>query len=205
MSLAVASEGSRHEAEPLVPEGATYSSITATIADPVLKGSPGRGWWIAMALRSAARADYDDCDRVAALERHRRSRQQYDGSLGVPDRQLRVVDRHRQCGHADFGAPAVDAPKVAGLDQPLRRSDDAVRGLHRRPVPDSASGPAAVFLLVGALPEHHEASGRSGEARWSGISGRSSAISCSRSSSSMLDCFPISPPFVIAPGRTAAG
>jgi Ni/Fe-hydrogenase subunit HybB-like protein len=49
MSLAVASEGSRHEAEPLVPEGATYSWITATIADPVLKSSPGRGWWLAMA------------------------------------------------------------------------------------------------------------------------------------------------------------
>ncbi|HWD58837.1 MAG TPA: NrfD/PsrC family molybdoenzyme membrane anchor subunit, partial [Stellaceae bacterium] len=50
MSLAVASEGARDEPQPLVPERATNSSITATIADPVLKGSPGRGWWLAMAV-----------------------------------------------------------------------------------------------------------------------------------------------------------
>jgi Ni/Fe-hydrogenase subunit HybB-like protein len=49
MSLIHAPERARQELPPLLPNRTTDSWITATIADPVLKGSAGRGWWIAMA------------------------------------------------------------------------------------------------------------------------------------------------------------
>jgi Ni/Fe-hydrogenase subunit HybB-like protein len=49
MSLALSSQRAREELPPLLPDRATDSWITATIADPVLTRSAGRGWWIAMA------------------------------------------------------------------------------------------------------------------------------------------------------------
>jgi molybdopterin-containing oxidoreductase family membrane subunit len=49
MSLALSSQRAREELPPLLPDRATDSWITATIADPVLTHSAGRGWWIAMA------------------------------------------------------------------------------------------------------------------------------------------------------------
>jgi molybdopterin-containing oxidoreductase family membrane subunit len=50
MSLAIPSaRGVEEKGEPLLPPSATDASITAMIADPVLTGVVGRGWWIAMA------------------------------------------------------------------------------------------------------------------------------------------------------------
>jgi molybdopterin-containing oxidoreductase family membrane subunit len=50
MSLAISSaRGAEAAEEPLVPPAATEASLTAMIADPVLKGVAGRGWWIAIA------------------------------------------------------------------------------------------------------------------------------------------------------------
>ena len=102
------------------------------------------------------------------------------GGLGLRHRQLRLVDRHRQCRHADLGAAAADPAALARLDQPLRRGDDAVRRGHRRPVPDPASRPAATASTGSRPTRTRWSSGRNGAARWSGISGRSSATSCSR-------------------------
>ncbi len=44
-------------------------------------------------------------------------------------------------------------------------------------------GRPAYFYVAAALSQHHGRSGRSGAARWSGTSGRSRAICCSRSCS----------------------
>jgi molybdopterin-containing oxidoreductase family membrane subunit len=50
MSLAISPRrDAKEEAAPLLPGAATDASITAMIADPVLEGVAGRGWWIAMA------------------------------------------------------------------------------------------------------------------------------------------------------------
>jgi Ni/Fe-hydrogenase subunit HybB-like protein len=50
MSLAFSpGHGTEAERPPLLPGSATNASITAMIADPVLKGVAGRGWWVAMA------------------------------------------------------------------------------------------------------------------------------------------------------------
>ena len=91
---------------------------------------------------------------VAAGARHRRLGQQHHSRVGLPDCQLRVVDRHRQCRHADLFDAAAAAAALACLDQPLCRGDGAVCRRHRRAVSDHASRPAAVFLLAAAVPEH---------------------------------------------------
>ena len=48
-------------------------------------------------------------------------------SSGACHRRLRLVDRHRQCRHADSVDAAVDPAALARLDQSLRRGDDTVR------------------------------------------------------------------------------
>ena len=113
---------------------------------------------------------------------------------GFRDRELRLVDRHRQRGHPDLVSALAHAPVLARLDQPFRRSDDAFRSLDRGPVPDLSSRAPALFLLARALPIDRCRFGRNGGAPSFGISGRSPAISCSRSSSGMSACCPISPP-----------
>ena len=44
-------------------------------------------------------------------------RDRHGGDLGLPDRQLRVVDRDRQCGDADLLAAAADPAEVARFAQ----------------------------------------------------------------------------------------
>ena len=73
--------------------------------------------------------------------------------------------------------------QLARLDQPLRRGDDAVRGRHRRHHADHPSRPADLRSTGSRPIRIRWRSGRSGAARWSGISGRSSAICCFRSCS----------------------
>ena len=60
-------------------------------------------------------------------------------------------------GHAGTlisAIPVAAASEVAHLDQPFRRSDDALRGGLRRAVPAAAPGAAMGFLLAPALPGH---------------------------------------------------
>jgi hypothetical protein len=64
------------------------------------------------------------------------------GRLGLRDRQLRLVDRHRPRRDADLGDPALAAPELAQLDQPVREADDDLRRRLRRPLSGSAT-PAA--------------------------------------------------------------
>ena len=88
------------------------------------------------------------------LSRHRHLGPQHHRGVGRRHRQLRLVDRHRQCRHPDFVHAAVDAAEVARLDQPFRRGDDAVRGEHRRHFSDHPSRAADVFLLAHALSQY---------------------------------------------------
>ena len=48
--------------------------------------------------------------------------------LGLADRQLRVLDRHRPRRNADLGDPVPVPAEVAHLDQPLVGGDDHLRG-----------------------------------------------------------------------------
>ena len=57
------------------------------------------------------------------------------GHVGLRDRQLRLVDRHRPRRHPDLGDPAAAEAGVADVDQPVRRGDDPLRRGLRRAVP----------------------------------------------------------------------
>ena len=59
-------------------------------------------------LRGAAGADHNRRDRAVVMERHRPARQQHHCRLGLSDRKLCLVDRHRQCGHAHLRVAAAD-------------------------------------------------------------------------------------------------
>ena len=69
--------------------------------------------------------------------------------------QLRLVDRHRPRRHADLGDPAALPAAVADVDQPVRRSHDAVRGGLRGDLPAAPHRPTvAGGLLAVPLSEH---------------------------------------------------
>ena len=123
---------------------------------------------------------------------HRNFRQQHDGRLGFSDRQLRLVARHRPCGHADLGAAAADPAEMARIAQPVCRDDDAVRRLDGRAVSDLSSGPALLSLLDHALSERSGPMAAMAQRAWSGISGRSAPTSSFRRCSGMPASFPIS-------------
>ena len=57
------------------------------------------------------------------------------GRLGVGHHQLRVLDRYRPRRYADLGDSVPVPAKVANVDQPFGRSDDAVRRAVRRHLP----------------------------------------------------------------------
>ena len=156
--------------------------ITQAVADPVF-ASAGGAWWIVHAAEFAVRPVVRRIDRMAVLQGNWHLGRQLHGGVGRRDCQLRLVDRHRQCRHADLVDAAVDAAAVARIDQSLRRGDDTVRGRDCRNHADHACRPADLRLLARALSRTRWRFGRNGAARWSGISGRSSAICCFRSCS----------------------
>ena len=76
------------------------------------------------------------------------------GDVGIRDHQFRLVDRDRPRGHVDLGDPAVAEARLANVDQPVCRGDDAVRGRLRGAFSAAAHGAAVAVLLADALPEH---------------------------------------------------
>ena len=124
--------------------------------------------------------------------RRRHLGHQHQRGLGLRDRELCVVDRDWQCRHADLLAAPAHAAVLARLDQPLRGSDDAFRCGDRRACSRSSIS-GARSTSTGSRPIRRRCrSGRNGAAPSSGTSGRSPAISSSRSSSGMSASCPIS-------------
>ena len=117
---------------------------------------------------------------------------QHQRGLGLRDRELCVVDRDWQRRHADLLAAPAHAAVLARLDQPLRGSDDAFRCGDRGPVPDLSSRAPALLLLARALSGDDAGLAAMAQRPRSGTSGRSPAISSSRSSSGMSASCPIS-------------
>ena len=79
---------------------------------------------------------------------------QTPGDVGVRDRQLRLVDRHRPRRDPDLGDPAAAQAGVADVDQPVRRGDDPLRRRLRGDVPAAPPGAAVGLLLALPVPEH---------------------------------------------------
>ena len=120
---------------------------------PLLERDAGRGAPGGSRFASASRSPLlmPVCGRAGCSSRASASGASTPPWSGVCDRQLRLVDRHRQRRHVDLGDAAADAPALARLDQPLRRSDDAVRRRDRRPVSRSCIS-AGRCISTGSRP-----------------------------------------------------
>ena len=90
---------------------------------------------------------------VPALVRHRRGGHQLAGVLGLLRHELRVLDRHQPCGHADLGDPAAGQRALAAAGDALCRGDHGVRADDWRDVPDHPPRPAVALLLARAVSE----------------------------------------------------
>ena len=112
----------------LAPETGDHG-ITAMRQRTRCCGRSGRAWWIALLASRGRCSGHARRHRLAVHRGHRHLGRQLHRRLGLRHRQLRLVDRHRQCRHADLLDAAADPAALARLDQPLRRGDDAVRRL----------------------------------------------------------------------------
>ncbi len=74
---------------------------------------------------------------------------------GVRHHQLRLVDRYRARGHADFGDLLLLQSALAQFDQSIRRSDDAVRSGLRGHVPHPPPRPSVADVLAVPVSQHH--------------------------------------------------
>jgi molybdopterin-containing oxidoreductase family membrane subunit len=89
------------------------------------------------------------------LKGHRHLGRQHPHRLGLRDHQLRLVDRYRPRGDADFGDPAAAQTGLAHVHQPLRGSDDAFCGRLRRHLPaHSHRASVARRVLASAVSKH---------------------------------------------------
>lgn len=77
--------------------------------------------------------------------------------VGVRDRKLCVVDRHRACRDAYLRDSAADEAEVAHLDQPVCGGYDAICGSLRWTLSAAASWTAVLFLLAVPISKHHVA------------------------------------------------
>ena len=96
------------------------------------------------------------------------------------------------------------APALACVDQSLRRDDDDVRGSIAGPVSDPASRQAAIFLLAGAISEHHAAVAAVAQRAGLGFLGDPELSAVLASSSFTSACCLISPPCATVRRRVSA-
>ena len=75
--------------------------------------------------------------------------------VGLRHHQLCLVDRDRQRRHLHLCAVLSDPVRMAELDQPPRRVNDAVRRRLRRHLSNPPSRPAMVVLLAAAVSRDH--------------------------------------------------
>ena len=137
----------------LLPQDATYTSVTDLVTTPLLDRRPGRLWWAALRRAfsprwgclapSACCSPWESAPGGSTASSSGASRSR--ATSGGSDRQRR---------HADLLRAAAHAAALARLDQPLRRDDDAVRGGDRRDVSRSSTSAAHLRLLARPLSEH---------------------------------------------------
>ena len=139
---------------PILGPEHTYASVTDKISAIVLvrptTGAGFSGMTIGFGLDDGlARVDHRPLVEWRGHLGDRRA-----GDVGLRDRQLRLVDRHRPCRHFDLGDSALAQARLADLDQPIRRGDDAVRRRVRGLVSALAPGAALALLLADSLSQH---------------------------------------------------
>ena len=140
----------------ILPVNQSLGGVSDQLTGIPLHFPAERRWLIAMLFASSAASAVPGFGGRAVHPRRRHLGHQHPGQLGLRDPQLCLVARHRPCRHADLGAAAVDAKRVAQLAQSVRRDHDLVRGDLRRHLSGAASRPALVSLLDVSLSGDHE-------------------------------------------------
>ncbi len=105
-------------------------------------------YWITLSITASHHRIAGIDAGVPGLHRYRRVGQQPADRLGVGHHQLRVLDRYRPRRNADLGDSVSVPAEVADLDQPVGRSDDAVRGDVRGHFPAVPHRPSVARLLA---------------------------------------------------------
>ena len=106
------------------------STISPTRSVPSSKARSSRRrckYWITLSITGSIVLLLGAMLTLPGDHRYRRVGQQPADRLGLGYHQLRVLDRYRPRRHADLGDSVPVPAEVAHVDQPLRRSDDAVR------------------------------------------------------------------------------
>ena len=155
MSLASAAARSRATSACCTPAGATPASATRS---PTSCSTRPVRWPLAAGFVGTLAGTLVFLGAIAYLftQGRRHLGHQHPGRLGLRDRQLRLVDRHRPRRHLHLGDPAAAAPALAHLDQPLRRGDDAVRRGMAGLFPILHLGRPWFFYWLAPYPEHDE-------------------------------------------------
>ena len=97
---------------PVIAPGHTFGSVTDKISSIVLARKTPLGWWFGFLIAFCCHERAVRVDRLPVRERHRHLGREHPGRLGIRDRQLRLVDRHRPRRHADFRDSAASASKT---------------------------------------------------------------------------------------------
>ncbi len=113
---------------PVLEPGHSYATVTDKIASIVLTRPVSLGWLAGFGLAFSVVMVLNVAVAWLIIKGVGIWGDQHSGRLGIRDHQLRLVDRYRPRRHADFGDFVFVEPEVAHIDQPFRRSDDAVRG-----------------------------------------------------------------------------
>ena len=129
--------------------------MTDTIADAVLTRPIGLGWLAGLVIGMTPVGAADGRGHLPVSDWRRHLGHRGPGSVGLRHHQLRLVDRYRPRRHPDLRHSAAAEADLAQLDQPLRRSHDAVRRGLRRHVPAAAHGPSLAGLLDVPLSQQH--------------------------------------------------
>ena len=138
----------------LLAPNETYERVNETISSIVLKQRQPAPWWIGFIVGLWTTDVVLPRRVVAAAARRRYLGRQHSGRVGIRDRELRLVDRHRPRRHVHLRNFAFAVPALAHRHQSFRRSDDALRCRVRRIVSAAASRSALGFLLVAAVSRH---------------------------------------------------
>ena len=112
-STQITASGDDRRPAALAP-GHTYASVTKKISALVLVRPYNWRWLLGMAVGFVLTMMLFVAVTYLLLMRGWHLGHQCPGDVGLRDRQLRLVDRHRPCGNFDFGHPACCSSRTGG-------------------------------------------------------------------------------------------
>ena len=150
-SASAFASGSTRDEAPALLGPLDDRAVTDLVCAPLLRPA-GLRWWIAFLVCTVGLIATLVGVYKLFLRRRRHLGHQHQRRVGLCDRELRLVDRHRQRRHADLVAARPYAAGLARVDQPLCRGDDAICRLDRRLFPIFHLGRPLYFYWLAPYP-----------------------------------------------------